>query len=82
MALHSAHLAARCYLGGESADVFQRRFGADVAGSVRLATGLSHALVRPATQRALTLAGHIWPGLVTRAARATRVPDRALSMVG
>lgn len=79
IALHSAELAASAYLAGESADRFQRDLARDVSGQVRLATLLSQALVRGASQTAIGAAARLWPGLVARVALRTRVSDAALA---
>jgi flavin-dependent dehydrogenase len=79
IALHSAELAASAHLAGQSADVFQRRLARDVAGQVLLATGLSHGLVRRATQSALSATARLFPGMMAAVAAHTRVPDAALA---
>lgn len=81
IALHSAELAARMYLEGNGADVFQRRLARDVTGQVLLATVLSHGMVRRGGQAALGAAARAWPGLVSGVAFHTRVSDAALGRV-
>ncbi|HSO32744.1 MAG TPA: FAD-dependent monooxygenase [Labilithrix sp.] len=79
IALHSAELAATTYLEGGDADAYQRRLARDVSGQVRLATLLSHGLVRRPAQVALGAAARVWPGLMSSVAFHTRVSDAALS---
>ena len=78
MALHGARLAAAYLCAGRSSAEFQARLAQDLGRQVRWATMLSHALVRPSAQGALLLAARLLPGLMSRVARATRVPDAVL----
>jgi flavin-dependent dehydrogenase len=78
IALHSARLAVEHLLAGRSSAAFQSRLAADVGAQVRRATLLSRALVHPGAQAGLLLAARVAPGLMHLAARATRVPERAL----
>jgi flavin-dependent dehydrogenase len=82
IALHSAHLAARCHLGGGHAADYQRRLARDLGQRMRLASLLSHALVRRPYQRILAAAARMQPCLMARVASATRVPDVALRRAG
>ena len=79
IALHSAELAADIFLQRGDADAYQRRLSHDVARQVRLATLLSHGLVRRPGQAALGAAARLWPGLMSSVAFHTRVSDAALS---
>jgi menaquinone-9 beta-reductase len=74
MALHSAHLAATCYLSGQSADAFQRHFARDVGRQVQAATFLSRLLVSPPAQAVLAAGARALPGLMRTIARGTRLP--------
>ncbi len=78
IALHSAEVAAKAYLAGDGADVFQRRLARDVTGQVLLATALSHGLVRRGGQAVLGAAARRWPRVVSGVAFYTRVSDAAL----
>ena len=78
IALHSARLAADHLLAGRSSAEFQSRLAGDVGAQVRRATILSQALVYPGAQACLLLMARLLPGLMNLAARATRVPERAL----
>lgn len=73
MALHSAALAVGCHLRGETPEIYHRRLRRDVAGPI----GRSGALYRLGRwgpgQRMLLQALRLWPGLLRRAALATRV---------
>lgn len=82
IALHSARLAARCHLQGDTAAEYRRRLVRDIGPGVRLASLLSHALVRRSGQRILTSAARIQPHLIALVARATRVPQAALRRAG
>ncbi len=77
LALHGAHLAARFYLRGETADAFQAAFARQVAGQVTLATALSRLMVLPAVRH---LAGLALPSsLVRLIARQTRIQEPGLA---
>jgi hypothetical protein len=82
IALHSARLAARCYLGGGSVAGYRRRLARDLGQGVRLASLLSHSLVRRPGQRILGVAARLQPRLMAWVAGATRVPDAALRRAG
>jgi menaquinone-9 beta-reductase len=82
IALHSARLAARCYLDGGSAADYRRRLARDIGPGVRLATLLSRSLVRRHGQRILTAAAWMQPRLMAIIARRTRVPEVALHRAG
>ncbi len=82
IALHSAHHAARYYLGGESSEAYQGALARDLSGQVRRATLISQTLVRTAGQRmAMALAGTI-PFALPLSAGLTRIPSRALRTAG
>lgn len=74
IALHSARLAAQCYLAGGDAAEFQSRFAADVAAQVRCATLLSRMLVSGRGQVVAMKIAHWLPGLLGTIARHTRIP--------
>jgi flavin-dependent dehydrogenase len=77
MALHSAALAVQCHLGGETPADYHRRLRADVGRPIARATAL-YRLGRSAIGQALLIrALQAWPGLMRRAATATRVPEPA-----
>ena len=78
IALHSAHLAARAYLAGETAQTFQRSLARDLRAQVLGATLLSQALVRPWGQALLAGLVRLQPRLMTVAAARTRISGRAL----
>jgi len=76
IALHTGLLAARMYLGGESAESFQRRAHGELSRQVGLATWLSRGLVEhPAL---LSAAARIWPGALQWVAAGTRISARAM----
>jgi len=78
IALHSAALAAHCYLGGGTAAEFTRRLRSELSGQVRRATLLSHLLVQRQAQAALALGVRLWPGALGWVAAATRIQAAAL----
>lgn len=83
IALHSARLAAACFLRGENAGRYHDRLRRDVRRSIGLATLLSRALVgRQSLQPLLPLAARRLPGLITGLAAATRIPPAALRRAG
>jgi flavin-dependent dehydrogenase len=82
IALHSAALAARCFLAGETAGDYQRRIARDVRWPVRLATALSLAAVWSPGRRMVAGGAALVPGAVAAVAAATRVPRSALRRVG
>jgi flavin-dependent dehydrogenase len=79
IALHSAELAASSFLAGADPQTYQSRLAHDVALQMRLAIGLSHALVRRPAQRALGAVARLWPSLMSTVAFHTRVSDAALA---
>jgi flavin-dependent dehydrogenase len=78
IALHSAHLAAKAYLGGRTADDYQRALTRDLGAQVLGATVLSQAMVRPWGQAALAMLARLQPRLMTAAATRTRISGKAL----
>jgi flavin-dependent dehydrogenase len=78
IALHSGALAAQMYLAGEGADVYHCRLNAHLRPSMRLATGLSQAMVSGAGQRLAPIGLRVLPMAMSWIARATRIPERAL----
>lgn len=73
MALHSAHLAARCYVSGRSSNAFQGAFARDVHQPVQRATLLSQLLVRPWAQSVLSTAACCLPRAMRVIAAGTRL---------
>lgn len=78
IALHSAHLAARCVLHGDDAARYHAAMRHDIGRPVRLAAGLYRLGHNQAARRAILAACGVWPGLMRVVAGQTRVPDRAL----
>jgi flavin-dependent dehydrogenase len=78
IALHSGALAAQMFLAGEDADGYQRRLDAHLRRSMRLATGLSRAMVSGAGRFVAPIGLSVFPGAMSWIARATRIPQRAL----
>jgi flavin-dependent dehydrogenase len=82
IALHSAHLAARFYLKGASADTFQRTLASQLAWQVGRATFLSRVLVNPNGQLAAQVATRFLRSNLTLGAALTRIPARAICAAG
>jgi flavin-dependent dehydrogenase len=82
IALHSAHLAAKGYLAGQTAEDYQRALARDLGGQVLGATILSQAMVRPWGQAALATLARLQPWLMTAAATRTRISGKALERAG
>jgi flavin-dependent dehydrogenase len=78
IALHSAARAARSYLRGEPAQVYQAALARDLSGQVRRATALSRLLVSDVGQRVAMACAGLLPAVLPVSAGATRIPKRAL----
>ncbi len=78
IALHSAAVAAKCYLGGGSAAVYHRRIHDDIARQIGLAGLLYKLSASVPARRMLMPAARLMPGGLRLAARLTRVSPRAL----
>lgn len=78
IALHSASLAAACFLAGEAPDAYRARLATQLQRGMTLATALSRAMVtrggRTLAPALLTIA----PGLLRSIAVRTRIPAEAL----
>ncbi len=75
IALHSAHLAAAMYLGGDSSAAFALRLRHQLRTGITLATAISQLLVRlPQTASIL----RSFPSLLSHIGSATRIPARHL----
>ena len=77
MALHSAALAVRCYLSGESPTLYHHLLRADVAAPINRAMTLYRFGRGRVGQMALMQGLALWPGLMRRAALATRIAEPA-----
>ena len=82
IALHSGCLAAAMYLGGETAERFQEQMRSEMSKQVALATMVSRGMVWRPSRRVLAAAVRLWPGVLGRVARRTRIPDAAMSRAG
>jgi flavin-dependent dehydrogenase len=78
IALHSAKLAAECYLRGEGAESYQQRLAAHIARQVGRATLLSRSLVSAGGQRLAIAAAFCVPSVLVLGAALTRIPARAI----
>lgn len=72
IALHTARLAARCFLAGASPAAYHARAAAEVAGPIRLSCALYRAGRRPPVQAAMIAAAGLWPGALGLLAGLTR----------
>jgi flavin-dependent dehydrogenase len=79
IALHSAHLAARHYLNGETAEAYQSALASQVSAQVARATLLSQILVRASGQLAVQAAASAVSSSLTLGASLTRSPRGALA---
>jgi len=78
LALHSAALAASCFLSGHSAFAYHQALARDVGPPIARAMAV-YRLGRGEPGRSLLLhARGLWPGLIRLAATHTRVPQHAL----
>jgi flavin-dependent dehydrogenase len=82
IALHSAALAAACYLKGETVARFQQRLAGDVSSLVWRATLVSRLLVRGWGQAMLLGGLRVVPAALAAAATTTRLPAAALRHAG
>jgi flavin-dependent dehydrogenase len=78
IALHSAKLAAECYLRGDGPETYQERLAAHVALQVRRATMLSRSLVSAGGQRLAIAAAFCVPSVLGFGAALTRIPARSI----
>jgi flavin-dependent dehydrogenase len=78
LALHSAALAARLYLAGQSQAVYQRRLARDISAQVWRATAISKLLVSRKGQVAAMGFARAMPWIMPLLAGLTRIPDRAM----
>jgi flavin-dependent dehydrogenase len=74
IALRSAQLAAEALVGGASATAYHRHVAAQAGGQVRRAMRLQRAAESPWARAVGTRLVAAWPGLLTWAAQATRLP--------
>ena len=81
IALHSARLAAHHYLSGSSARDFQTELAGDVRRQIGRSTRVSQALVTPWGQWGASVISRMAPPVLTKLAKLTRIPDRALVRV-
>lgn len=73
LALRSAFIAAQCVREGLGAEVYRLRHGAETGRQFARAMALQRALEAPALRTASMSVLRMWPGLLTHAARATRL---------
>jgi flavin-dependent dehydrogenase len=78
IALHSAALAARYYLTGESSAAYHRKLARDISGQIKRASALYSMINAPAVQPILFAIARACPASLAIAARLTRVPTKSL----
>lgn len=78
IALHSASLAAQMFLSGESEAQYHRTLNSQLGRNMRLATGISRAMVTGAGCGLASFALPLFPSSMRWIANATRIPERAL----
>jgi flavin-dependent dehydrogenase len=78
IALHSAALAARMYLAGESVDLYDRSLQMQLNRGMSLATWLSRAMVTAAGSKLAPFCLSLFPQAIGWIAASTRIPDRDL----
>jgi flavin-dependent dehydrogenase len=78
-ALRSAHLAADCMEEGADVTIFQRALARHIGPQVHRAMVLQRLAERPAALRIGMMAAQLWPALLTKGARATRLPETTVS---
>ena len=78
IALHSAALAAKMLLAGETTAAYHRALRADLRRSMNLATWLSRAAVTTPGRASAFSAASLFPRLMRLIAQSTRIPQRAL----
>ncbi len=72
IALHTASLAAECFLAGGTARDYHARARSDIRGPIRLASMLYRCGHAPALQAAIMAAARLCPGMLGRVASMTR----------
>jgi flavin-dependent dehydrogenase len=78
IALHSAALAAQMCVAGRTAEEFHRELRGQLHRRMRLATGMSRALVTGVGRRLAPLGLSVLPQAMAWIARSTRIPENAL----
>ncbi|MGA2889413.1 MAG: FAD-dependent oxidoreductase [Terracidiphilus sp.] len=78
IALHSAALAARMYLAGESVDEYHRALGAQLSRGMSVATWVSRAMVTTAGRELTPFALSLFPNAMQWIAASTRIPGQAI----
>ena len=82
IALHSARRAARSYLKGESADLYQQGLARQLSAQLHRATIISRLLVSETGQSLAITGAGIFPYVLPVSAGLTRIPVRALGELG
>ena len=78
IALHSASVAAQMFLSGEPEHQYHRTLQSQLGRNMRLATGISRAMVTGAGCGLASFALPLFPSSMRWIANATRIPERAL----
>jgi flavin-dependent dehydrogenase len=78
IALHSASLAAQMFLAGETAAAYQSTLQRQLGKNMRLATGISRAMVTGAGCALASVGLSLFPSSMRWIANSTRIPERVL----
>jgi menaquinone-9 beta-reductase len=78
IALHSASLAAQMFLAGETADRYHSTLQRQLGRNMRLATGISRAMVTGAGCAIASFGVSLFPNCMRWIANSTRIPEQAL----
>jgi flavin-dependent dehydrogenase len=78
IALHSASLAAQMFLTGETAQLYHNTLRRQLGRNMRLATGISRAMVTRAGVAFSSFGLSLFPNSMRWIASSTRIPDRLL----
>ncbi len=81
IALHSAALATRFYLSGQSSSAYHRQLARDIAGQIKRASALYNVISAPVLQPVLFAAAKACPASLAIAAKLTRVPQQSMISV-
>ncbi len=78
IALHSAALAARFYLAGESSAAYHQQLAVDISGQIKRASALYSIISTPVLQPFFFRVARACPASLAIAARLTRVPQQSI----
>jgi hypothetical protein len=79
IALHSAKVAAEMFMAGKSADAYHQQLHKHLNLSMRLSVALSRTMVSNLGRSIAPAGMQIFPAAIHWIARATRIPERAIT---